>query len=67
MCIIHTIIIKMRNEYQCWAIRNCFNFFLDVLIVRFLFLIEGGNLFHLIYDYEVNFSLLYLMKWVIGW
>ena len=57
----------MRNEHQCWAIRNCFNFFLKVLIIRFLFLREGDNLFHLIDDVEVNFFLSYLMQWVIGW
>ena len=57
----------MRNEYQCWAIRNCFNSFLNVLIVIFLFLREGGNLFHLIDNVEVNFFLAYLMQWVISW
>ena len=45
----------MRNEHQCWAIRNFFNFVLKVLFIRFLFLREGGNLFHLI-DVEVYFS-----------
>ena len=32
----------MRSEHQCWAIRNCFNLFLKLLIIRFLFLREGG-------------------------
>ena len=40
---------------------------LKVLIVRFSFLREGGNLFHLIGDVEVHFFLSYLMQWVIGW
>ena len=62
--------ITLRNEHQCWAIRNCFNFFLKVLIIRFLFLRGGGNLFHLIDDVEVHFFLsFHLMQWVIskGW
>ena len=57
----------MINEHKCWAKRNCFNFFLQLLIIRFLFLREGGNLFHLIDDVEVNFLLSYLIQWVIGW
>ena len=57
----------MRNEHQCWAIRNCFNLFLKVLIIIFLFLREEGNLFHLIDDVEVNLFLSYLMQWLIGW
>ena len=36
--------ITMRNQHQCWAIRNCFNFFLKVLIDSFLFLSCGGSL-----------------------
>ena len=43
-----------------------FNLFLKVLIIIFLFLRVGINLFHLIYDVEVNFFLSYLMQWVIS-
>ena len=57
----------MRKEHQFWAIRNCFNFFLKVLIIRFLFLREGGNLFHLIDNVEVHFFLSYLIQWAIVW
>ena len=64
--IIFTIILRI-NEHQCWAIRHFFNFFLKILIDRFLFLRCGGSLFHLIVDAELNFLLSYLMQWVIGW
>ena len=57
----------MLNEHQCWAIKHFFNFFLNILIDRFLFLSCGGSLFHLIVDVELNFLLSYLMKWAIGW
>ena len=55
----------MRNEHQYWAIRNCFNFFLKLLIIRFLFLREWVDLFHLIDDVEVNFLLSYFDA--MGW
>ena len=62
--------ITIRNEHQCWAIRNCFNLFLNVLIlrvliVRFLFQRDEGNLFHLIDDVEVHFFLSYVMQWLV--
>ena len=64
--IIRTIILRI-NEHQCLAIRNLKNFFLKILIDKFLFLSCGGSLFHLIVDEELNFLLSYLMQWVIGW
>ena len=58
---------NITNKHQCLAIRNFFNFFLKILIDKFLFLSCGGSLFHLIVDAELNFLLSYLMQWVIGW
>ena len=49
------------------SMRHCFNFFLNIQIERFILLSEGGSLFHLIDDAELNFFLSYLMLWVIGW
>ena len=66
MYIIRTIIFTNQNEHQCWVIRNCFNFFLKIVIDSFLFLFKG-SLFHLIDDAELNFVISCLMQWVIGW